>query len=267
MQRLGQRMGCTEGQAWTVLLGAALAVLLACAGLPGTLTTEAALGRIPPAATTVPAPPPPPPVAIAPVATLAGSTSIPDLSGISLAATPLPAPELSPEPSEPWTPEPQVGTGAVLKAGLLDAGWGYAGTGTPIDDLDRALVPAGDLPVTARSGSVNKVSFLRLRQTGSTLRLLPVEDTGANQLQSAAALLVCPVTTRGWHGTDGQDLRTAPHYDCTAGHARSGVLQNDTSWLFDLSAVPLEKGVRELALVPAGTASDFQVVFARPAPS
>lgn len=264
MQRLGRRLGCTEGQAWTLLLGAALGVLLALGGLPGTLTTDAVLARVPQAATTVPTAPPPP-VAVAPAPTPVGSTSFPDLPAIAPAATPLPAPEFSPEPSEPSTRDPQVGIGPVLKAGLLDAGWGYAGTGTPIDDLDRALVPAGGLPVTARSGSVNKVSFLRLRQVGSTVRLLPVEDTGANQLQSAAAVLVCPVTTRGWRGTDGQDLRTAPHYDCTAGHARAGVLQSDASWLFDLSAVPLEKGVRELALVPAGTASDFQVVFARPA--
>jgi hypothetical protein len=269
IQRLGGRLGCTEGQAWTVLLGAVFAILLMWTGLPRVLSAADGIPLAPirqATSTALPAATQPPVVVVPTTSPPGGITAIPT----SPRTTPVPFPDrplpLTPSaPSGPSTSEPTATTAPAMKMGLLDAGWGYAATGTPIDDLDRALVPAGDLPVSARNSTANKVSFLRLRQPGASLRLLPVQDTGANQLQSAAAILICPVTTRAWHGSDGQDLSKAPHYDCTAGHARPGVLQADTSWLFDLSGIPLDGGVRDFALVPAGTASDFQVVFGRPA--
>jgi hypothetical protein len=96
MRRLARALGCTEGQAYTVVIGLILGILLAATGIPQTIGVEESEA----------------PAALTPSATPAPPTDAPDLTTPTPAApdeaspTPLPAPTFAPVPTFDPMPPP-----------------------------------------------------------------------------------------------------------------------------------------------------------------
>lgn len=135
--------------------------------------------------------------------------------------------------------------------------WASAQAGTP---LAATGVPEGALPVGRRPGfEVDKVAFVKLSGGTSTLKLLPHDDAGGARNAEGAAIQACRVTTPGWGEAQGQSMEEAPVWDC--GVAVLGKRADDGSWTFDLSLFDDRADERGFALVPAGSALDFQVSF------
>lgn len=114
------------------------------------------------------------------------------------------------------------------------------------------------MPVAARLGRLDKVSFARLSGTSTTLTLVEDPD-GAREAIGPGVVVACPITDGGWAEEADQSMDDAPPWDearCVA-----GVEDNDT-WVFDLSGFDDRDGDGGFALVPDASAPpDFQVTF------
>lgn len=149
------------------------------------------------------------------------------------------------------------GTVAATPLKVTTAAWASAQAGTP---LAATGVPAGSLPVGRRPGfETDKVAFVRLTGTATTLTLVPHEDAAGQRSGDTAEIQACRITTAGWSKAEAQSMDEAPKWDCAV--AAMGKRGEDGSWTFDLSSFPDRSGATGFALIPAGTGLDFQVAF------
>ena len=158
--------------------------------------------------------------------------------------------------SRPSTSESRsAATPTPLK--IVTAAWASAQAGTP---LAATGVPEGSLPVGRRPGFENdKVAFVRLSGTETTLTLVPHDDATGQRSADAAQIHACRITTPAWAKAEAQSLDEAPKWDCAV--AAVGQREEDGSWSFDLSSFPDRDSITGFALVPAGAGLDFQVAF------
>lgn len=248
---LGDRLGWTPAQAWTVVPGLAVVVPVVVATVVGVLgqpapEPAAALGLPVPAAPGAVAPTPAPEAPVVPPAV------VPDLPvpvavappallpGLVLPAAPGPRP--GPGTAQPSAPAPATRPSALPSPEPLrvtDNG------STSTVGADPTL-PAGDLPVQA--GPLGEVarSFVRLSGSGRVLRLALDATPGATYGEAAAGVRACPNTDARWLSGSGQSPAAAPPVDeprCVPGTSSDG------TWSFDVSAFPDLTGAG-LSLLP-----------------
>jgi hypothetical protein len=254
------RLGCSEGQAYTMVIGLLLTTSVWVNALPNVVWRREA-GAPSAAAVAVPSPSATTPVVVPT-----------DQAPLSL--PPLPLPQLTPVPGEslpgtqpddssfplPEFTSPLTSASTVVVAG----GWASSYAGTPLATLG---VPDGDVLVSARATQPENIAYLKL-QGESTPLVLAVDSAGPNVLGNLAALRLCVVTAPTWKvGRGDVPLDKAPATDCKRGI--DGVPNSDgTSWSFDLAAVDLT-GATGVALKPITSPSspEFQVVLRLPTPS
>lgn len=247
--RLARALGCTEGQAWTLLLASLLALVTVGLGLPpafrgGTLPEALAI-----------APPPGPrvgPEDYAQVPVLVTLLESPDVS------TPSPV-SLSAPPRSTTTVAMPIATAvgvappSPVALSVRESGWASSRGGTPIA---AAEVADGTLPIGARAGVSDELSFVRLAGTEPVLRLAAVDDA----LAGTAVLRACLIDEPAWEARENLPLDDAPAYDCD--RAVVGSLGGDDVWSFDLGAFADRSGPGGFALVPGEGAGTFRVRLA-----
>lgn len=156
--------------------------------------------------------------------------------------------------------DPAAGAGAEEEPPMTirGAGWAAKTGATPVATAD---VPEDTLPVSVLVGQPDKVSFVRLAGTGSTLVLTEDPEGARAPTGGTAAVKACRITDPSWQEADNQAFTDAPAYD--EEQCVEGVLDG-TAWAFDLSAFPDRADDAGFALVPGeGAAVDFQVTFRR----
>lgn len=259
MTALANRLGYTEGQAYSMLIGLLLLWVVSANGLPD-VVWERGVGFAAP---------------VGPVSTPGTpgeQRSAGPLSNLSpepqLAASPvLPAGATSAAPaSETYAGDPMATAGdspAFDPSGdvpltVSAAGFASAGAGTP---LATTGIPEDGVPVTRRAGQPYNVAYLALAGRGPQLVL----NVHADSLSTPAALVgiqLCVVTESNWKvGRGDTSLTDAPDYDCA--DAVTGVAAADGStWSFDVSALDLREPAG-VALIPLGegTSPEFQIIF------
>ena len=157
--------------------------------------------------------------------------------------------------STPATTTPRAAAAQPLH--IVTAAWASAQAGTPVAATG---VPEGALPVGRRPGfAQDKVSFVRLAGTATSLKLLPHTDATGQRSAESAQIQACRITSPGWSEAQAQAMADAPTWDC--GVAVQGVRAGDGSWTFDLTVFPDRAGANGFALVPVGDALDYQVAF------
>ena len=256
MNRLAHRLGCTEGQLWTLGLGVALAAIILVGGVPGVLRVARNVAR------TTTAQPAVTPRAMA-SATAAPAADVPAPRPVAAPVDiPIGAalrfPQVAPLPAASGASLSPPPGGLADRTDLSPTSWGWASNSPVAGVVADPTVPDGGFPVAARGGSADKVTFLRLVGDGTQLTLR-LADGGALTQQSPerASIVACPIVTRIWRPIDGGAMADAPKFDC----ARSSPLarQSDGTWLIDVSTLDVSAGV---ALVPTPSPIDsFQVVF------
>lgn len=241
MKRLAALLGCTEGQAYTLLIGAVLSLATAAVGIPPTLRGGggelARAGR--PAAAQPPGEMPAEPAPEAePVPVPEPARPGPPL-GLALptAAPSRPSPAPEPAPPGPVRVEP---VDPALR--VAASGWAAATGGLGVQDPS---VPEGGLPVEMRLGRETMRSFLRLSGQGTTLRLRLAPEPEASQLPELARVRLCPVT-EPWEPAAGMAMEDAPAFDCDA--AVRGLV-DETGVSFALGMFPDRAGPLGFALV------------------
>lgn len=144
---------------------------------------------------------------------------------------------------------------------IVAAGWASSTGGTPIATSETEGVPEGSLPVGTRVGQTDKVSFVRLAGTASTLVLAEAAAGRRGGAFDASPVELCPVTEEQWDEGAAQPMSAAPAHDaerCVPAEQRS-----DGTWAFDLEAFDDPEDPRGFALVPSAEAPiDFQITFA-----
>ena len=249
MSALARHLGCTEGQAWTLVLAAVLAVVTVGLGLPpafrgGEVAADVAS----------------PPALVAPRVGPEDSVQVPTLVTLldpppALRAPARSRPLAAPLPAGPTTTSTSatVVVAAPTPLAVRESGWASARGGTPVAASE---VPEGSLPVGARLGQTDEVSFVRLTGTDAVLRLSMLDDP----LADGAAVLACPITDPTWEPATNVSLADAPAHDCQRGVA--GVRGADGTWAFDLASHPDRAGPEGFALVPAADATTFRIRYA-----
>lgn len=144
---------------------------------------------------------------------------------------------------------------------IVGSGWASSTGGTPLATSETEGVPEGTLPVGTRVGQSDKVSFVRLAGTASSLVL--AEDAAGRRGSAfeAPPVELCPITDEQWEQGEAQPMSAAPAHDaerCVAAQQRS-----DGTWAFDVVAFDDPADPRGFVLVPSAEAPiDFQVTFA-----
>lgn len=247
VRRLGSEAAARSGLryqpvAWTAIIVAAVAFYFpgrpeSEAGAPAAMPPRAAVAAAP--TTTVPEPVVTPTTMPAPSAPLT------------------PAPRTFSPPPPRSTPPTTSTTVAAAPQPLSVRGFGWASSlsGSGLSTVD---VPDGTMPVATRLGRLDKASFVRLAGTSTTLSLVEDPD-GAREAIGAGVVVACPITDGGWAEEPDQSMDDAPAWDearCVAG------VEDDDTWVFDLSGFDDRAGQNGFALVPdASGPPDFQVTF------
>jgi len=268
--RAAARVGCTEGQLWSLALGILAAVALVGGGLPDVVwrpdssSAATAFSSPRPEAAAMQAPTAgiAPPVVPSPETTVRVSLPPSVPASPQGTGTPDSLGEASAEP-DPSVDAPPPELPPATRLRVVDGGYASSAAGTPVASTG---VPAGGLAIAVRAGQLDKVSFVILDGNGDVLELAVDPTPGANVLEPFAGLLLCPVLETGWRVGDGEtSLADAPAYDC--GAAVPGVRADTGSrWTFDLGAVDPTRDAG-FAIVPDIAASpSFQVVLQRAAP-
>ena len=263
---LAGRLGCSEGQLYSMVIGVLLLWVISANGLPG-VVWDPAEGTAPsprrstPVSSEVAAP-------AAPAAPSAGLISGAPAPAFSPVTTPLT--DVAPSPSPLPSPSPVSDTGADTPSDLgedagkpgplrvVDGGYASAAAGSPLATVG---VPDGSVAVARRAGQPFHITFLRLEGQGPTLELF-VDGRGTNTFDALAGLSLCVVPADGWQVDGGStSLEEAPDYDCS--EAVDG-RRSDTGdrWSFDTSAL-VTSAIGGIAIVPStapGT-PEFQIVF------
>ncbi len=287
MKRIAQVLGCTEGQAYTLTIGVALAGLLLAGTVPATLRdrpiasasqaielavtptpwvgrsatsaetqTDAPEVTTPTTMSTARARPTAPPRD----AVGGGSAVQPSAGGGSQTSSAVTA---TTGPSTP-VPAPADRSGDVPEASsvplaVLEGGWATTGAGTP---AARTGVPPDTLPVASTAGgSTTRRSFVRLRGTAPVLVLRVRTESGATVNDTGAAVLACVITDPGWTPAEAIALEAAPPFDPK--RCATGVRQSDGSWRFDLGAFADRSGRAGFTLIPdpARVTTPFQLAY------
>jgi hypothetical protein len=261
------RAGWTEGQVWTAAIGFILAAILLGAGIPSALRHEVTTGEhsllpslfrdaqpqsAPSTAAGSDGTPAAPPAVVLDTALPADITTAP--SATTPLALPFAVATLAPPPvADNPVPSP-----------LRVVASGWATTGPTPGQIGDPTVPAGTLPVSARAGRLDKLSFLRFTGAMGLLKLTPATGSALTQQDVAsAAVQACTITTAGWAAPEGGSVDTAPQYDCAG--AQPLAPQPDGSWIVDLSRLSPAAATNGVALVPVATGvTTFQIVYARP---
>lgn len=257
MKALAGRLHCTEGQAYTLVIAATLALVLTFTGLPPALRRGA------------------------PAATAAAATPIPGYTDNSSVT----APSTSTTTTLPPVSLPRIQGGAVPPAPGLESGHQPTTTtstapaafddlrvlyaafvralgGAGIGDLD---VPEDGLPVGARAGQEDARTYLRLAGQGTTLRLAVHPDSSATVLVDEAGIAACRVSDADWQVENGSSIDDAPTIDATT--CVPGVPSDDGTWSFSMSSfgdVADARGVALVAILDPG--ATFRVTFTATAP-
>lgn len=260
MSSLARRIGCTEGQLYTSGLGLLVAVALLAIGIPPVLRaggivepSQAAASTEQPAAT-APAPAPPP------VPDLGTATPMTRPPARPVTASPVARPPAA-APASPTSPSPAAvdpKDDGLENLSVLSSGYTSTTAGTPLSGPE---VPEDGMPVGARLGRSDKVSFLRLAGSGTVLHLRLVDDPAAHVLVPLAAVEACAITEEGWSLAEpGASPDVAPAHDrdrCAPGHEGA-----DGTWRFDLASLQPLDGDVGIALLPViEGATTFQVTF------
>lgn len=257
MGRLARVVGCTVGQAYTLMVGFVVAVALLATGVPPVLQGRA----VAPVAARSPVPAPIGPSAAPPAADPAPVEPVPTVPEFgALPAFPdFPAPEgttggpfeLVPPPSDEPPPPPAQ---PLL---VVASGWASLSGGTPAATVG---VPLGTLPVGTRLDTMDKASFVRLVGTADFLVVPTDPDGQRDPVVGTVAVQACPINEAGWEGRQGASFEDSPTWD--ADQCVLGVGAASGHWSFDLGAFPDRGGNRGFALVPApDAAADFQLAF------
>lgn len=282
MKRFAALLGCTEGQAYTLTIGVALAGLLLVGTVPAarrdrpisstSRDIELAVEPVPDAVVASPSVTPADDAALESTTTttpfIGQAPSSPTLRP-RVAATPRrsPRPTESAGPPSPTTtttttspPTTTVPVAApTTPLAVLEGGWATTGAGTP---AARANVPPDTLPVAANAGgSTTRRSFVRLQGSGTVLVLRPKSDAGATVNDTGAAVVACAITDEGWAPREAVPLEAAPPFDPK--RCVGGARQPDGSWRFDLTAFPDRSGRSGFTLLPdpTRTTAPFQVAY------
>lgn len=270
--RVAARIGLDDGQAWSVVVVAAISGLLVLLGLPGVLTYEPTAS-----AGSVLGEPVDAPVAAAPSATPSGAPSVapddaPSAPGApgSGADVPPPVPPSTttdaPVPPPPVAPEPTSdgveGTGSLVTVPLSIVAGGTVSATSGVQDLrpDTDVTEEG-VSVEARAGAHAARSFVRLAGTAEVLRLRLVNDPTASFLDATADVALCKVLETGWTVEPGTAVGEGPEYDdqdcVVGGRAASG------TWSWDLSGRDDITDAAGWAMVPRASGLDtWRVTFA-----
>lgn len=270
LRRAGALLGCSTGQAWTLLLGAALGALLLGASVqrgPG-VPRDAASTTVPPAllapAPGLPDAPAGPEVSASPPAPAAPpSFALPALAfrpglpapGFALDRAAAPAMAFGPPPAVPVT-APSAGPRQPL--GIREGGW-YARFAAPVSQ-GRGFA-SSEYPVGADATGDNRHSFVRLTGTTTTLVLAVDPASTATYGRSLARLQACPTLDRTWRPVAEQP--TAPAY-ASSGCAPGAASPDGSSWSFNLSLLPDPTGAAGVTLVAdlsAPVSGAFQITF------
>jgi hypothetical protein len=269
VKRLATLVGCTEGQAYTLVIGAVLAVALTVTGLPPALRHVTTAAVAAPKTSPIPG--------YTDTATLAESTTTPahelplsapqlppspGLEGSSVAAaTPRSSPASSTTTSPDDSPATTVGTTPATSEGSA-SGRLTITTGAYARAVGGTTgVPQGGLPVGARAGQEDARVYLRLAGLGSRLRIGVHADTTSTVLADRASIAACRVTVSDWKLDNGSSLASAPPID--TGSCVAGTIGPESTWLFELQSfgdVTDSRGIALVAVLTPGTT--FQVTFA-----
>lgn len=255
MKAAALRLGCTEGQLLTVLIGAAVAFGLLAVGLPPVLRHEITAAS--PPVTAAPAPTTTTTLVIvaapagAPPPTTTTTTTVPRTTPTSRVVVAAPAgPPPPPAPSTTTTTtEPQPTPRSVVAFG-----WTSSTAGAP---GDGAEVPDDGMPVAARTGGVDRASYVRMGGDHPVLALALVEDGSAQRLVALASVEACVVAEDDWELGRAASPADAPPHDadrCVEGR------QVDGRWEFDVGSLGAD--VDAIALLPVAEGPvTFQVTF------
>lgn len=257
MAAIARTVRITENQLWTLLAAALVAVVVVVGGLPAlshdSHATATPTGLVPlnQGGAIEPSAPG--------AATVAGDVG-PGTAGGLVVSNFVVAPAVPSVNNAELLPPPGVAGPTPVR--LVAAGW--ASSSPTTGAVSDPSVPAASLPVAARGGAIEKVSFLRFSGTPRTLRFVLAQgDALTQQNPTAATLEACAITSAQWTGKDGGALADAPAFDCT--RASPVTTSPDGSWAVDISTLGRAAVDNGIALVPivSGVAT-FQVVFARP---
>lgn len=267
MNGIASRLGCSEGQVWTLLLSFALVgVLIAYGIVPASRGLDISdLGLAPPpgaapltpSETQTPASSVEPPVVVVPPATTALPLPLP-VPGFGSVVTP----PVTAEGPFPSTTPMADSTPTATASGIPSSPYLIVGTAWFTAYSDSATVPPGSLPVGAALGTADKITLLRVTGNSGTLTLAETADPqlGAD----AAQILLCPLKSGAtFRNGPGQPFADLPAYDCES--AVTGARAADGTWAFALRGAATTGGY---ALVPAGSdTSAFRVQFTDPTAS
>lgn len=185
LEPLARGLGCTTGQAYTVVIGMALAVLLAVLGIPPTLRERAV-----PAARAPAALPPPPRDVSVDAEPQPGPVSLTPFVPFVPAApsAPAPAPTAAPAPAPP--PPPALGPGAVRVFARVVAGSPSAAAVGPDGRVYVAVNPASgpsSILRYARDGTLQGAFVVQGQPAQRTAGLTGVAFAGPKLLALDAA--------------------------------------------------------------------------------
>lgn len=218
---LAERLGLTEGQAYTTAIGALLALLLFATSVPPTLRSARGEGAqlVPRLVADAPAQPPAPAVGPAPESTEPLKLPMPAASRPSGALSLPPAASAArPAPSHPRMQEDlQIVTWSVARRDAI---------------LPELTEPAGP-SVAIRGGMEQMRSYVRLSGRGERLALPLIDEPGANVLAELASLRLCRIGDAKWtmaeQGATFDDAPAVDVDDCVDG------VGSAEGWAFDLS--------------------------------
>lgn len=138
---------------------------------------------------------------------------------------------------------------------IVAAAWASRTGGTPVGGTG---VADNTLPVGKRIGQRDKLSFVRLSGSQTTLTLSP--DTATSRTTTGeVAISACQITTRGWPEAVNQTFDQAPKFDEQACVVAS--VDPSGAFTFDFSLFPDRTDDRGFALVPTGPSVDYQINF------
>jgi sugar lactone lactonase YvrE len=173
MPRIAGALGCTEGQAYTLLLGIVMTVAAALLGLPPTMRDIADVGGTS-AGGGVSAAPPPPPSSdtpsgapeLAPPPVAVAAAPLPTGDGPAIAASPAPTAVVAPAPPAP----PAAATGPSAPTATAPTGFGAAQLaarvgdpgapdGVAVDGTGRLLVATNNALIRGRQGPSKVIRY------------------------------------------------------------------------------------------------------------
>lgn len=137
-------------------------------------------------------------------------------------------------------------------------------------------VAPGKLPVAAKGGQKDKISFLLFGLTSApvgaeiskatlTLPLVPNSPQNVSIAADPVKVRACPAGPEGFFGEDGVDMKLAPQQLCEQLAAPATASEDQKSYVFDVTNIAKLWATANdgIALVPADGAqtTNFQVVF------